>query len=811
MSANRLMTVYTTNTRRAKTYQTAPQSLQELFKRLEVSQPIPHDIHTYKALPKAQQDDLKDVGGFVLGELAGGRRKAGAVLSRSGAVLDADSLPDGGTDDFIQRVAALGWCCYIYSTAKHCPAGPRLRVVFPFAEDIPAERYPPTARLLCKLIQPDMTWFDPTTAQVERMMYYPAHCQDVAPVWFAQDGPLLDVAKLLAQQLPTWADPMTWPCFPKEQRLIDRATAKQQDPTEKKGIIGAFCKVYDVPKVIDRYLANTYEATDHEDRFTYLGGSTWGGAVLYDHGKFLYSFHATDPCCGLLLNAFDLVRLHAFGALDDDVDGGNRGNNLPSFAAMRELAQQDPAVVDQLNSERWNELQEDFKNPVDTGEAPAVAWMRKLSRSGNGSIEHTSTNILHVLEHDPRLQGRIYADTFADKVYGIAPLPWGNHAAETGPFEWADADDDGLGIYLERLLGFRAPNLVRGALNDHLARCSVNPVTDYLGGLTWDGVPRLDRLFIDYLGAEDSPYTRAVTRKAFTAAAARAMDPGCKYDQMLILAGAQGTFKSSTLTIMGGEWFTDSLLTFNGKDAMEVLQGKWIVEIAELQAFSNTDVNKIKQFVSSQSDRYRAAYGHRPADHPRRCVFFGTTNAKEFLRDFTGGRRFWPVYTGVQRPTKDVWECLPGERDQIWAEAVDSWKQGEALYLSGELRQEAERIQEIAREEDPRAGLIRDFLEKPVPRDWQDWPIERRQNFWATESDELEPKREMVHRDRVCALEIWCELFQRRQAEMLPRDSRAINAILENTPGWERIPNVARFGPYGSQRGFRAVSFVDIL
>lgn len=259
MSANRLMTVYTTNTRRAKTYQTAPQSLQELFKRLEVSQPIPHDIHTYKALPKAQQDDLKDVGGFVLGELAGGRRKAGAVLSRSGAVLDADSLPDGGTDDFIQRVAALGWCCYIYSTAKHCPAGPRLRVVFPFAEDIPAERYPPTARLLCKLIQPDMTWFDPTTAQVERMMYYPAHCQDVAPVWFAQDGPLLDVAKLLAQQLPTWADPMTWPCFPKEQRLIDRATAKQQDPTEKKGIIGAFCKVYDVPKVIDRYLVSIYQ------------------------------------------------------------------------------------------------------------------------------------------------------------------------------------------------------------------------------------------------------------------------------------------------------------------------------------------------------------------------------------------------------------------------------------------------------------------------------------------------------------------------------------------------------------------------
>ncbi len=385
------------------------------------------------------------------------------------------------------------------------------------------------------------------------------------------------------------------------------------------------------------YLPGVYEETATEGRYTFTGGSTWGGAVLYDDGKFLYSNHATDPAGGRLVNAFDLVRLHKFGDQDDGAPEEARGNRLPSYAAMVKLAMQDNAVLDELACERAASAVEDFGPLVGGAEAVDVSWMRGLSRSTNGNIDRTSANILHVLEHDPRLKGRLYLDSFADKIYGIAPLPWGNRPNETGAFEWADADLDGLLIYLEKLLGFRAPSIVQGALNDHFARHAVNPVTDYLKNLRWDEVPRLDTMLIDYLGAEDKPYTRAVTRKAFTAAVTRAMVPGSKYDNMLILIGAQGTCKSSTLSIMGKPWFTDSLLTFNGKDSMEVLQGEWIVEIAELQAFSNTDINKIKQFISSPSDRYRGAYGRYAADHPRRCVFFGTTNTVEFLRDPTGG------------------------------------------------------------------------------------------------------------------------------------------------------------------------------
>lgn len=296
MNVNRQMTVYVTTNRKEKVYQAAPMSLQELFERLKVSQPIPYTIEAYKALKKPRRDDLKDIGGYVLGELKDGRRRSGCVLTRCAAVLDADSLPAGGTEEFIRRVAALGLCCCVYSTASHRPQAPRLRVVIPFSEDLPAEQYQPVTRLLCQAIQLEMSWFDPTTAQAERMMYWAAHCQDVAQVWHEQDGGLLDATALLAQ-LPNWQDPTTWPQFPNDTAPAKLAD-KQKDPTTKEGIVGAFCRVYDVPAAMDKYLPGVYEETATEGRYTFTGGSTWGGAVLYDGGKFLYSNHATDPAGG---------------------------------------------------------------------------------------------------------------------------------------------------------------------------------------------------------------------------------------------------------------------------------------------------------------------------------------------------------------------------------------------------------------------------------------------------------------------------------------------------------------------------------
>ncbi|GMA52657.1 hypothetical protein GCM10025857_40140 [Alicyclobacillus contaminans] len=286
--------------------------------------------------------------------------------------------------------------------------------------------------------------------------------------------------------------------------------------------------------------------------------------------------------------------------------------------------------------------------------------------------------------------------------------------------------------YIERVLGFRTRDVIQDALVQCAAKNGFNPVAAYLDSLEWDGVPRLDTLYVDYLGADDHPYTRAVARKAFTAAVARAMTPGCKFDYMTVVCGPQGIGKSTLFTKLGRDWFSDSIKTFEGKDAAELIQGVWIVEIGELEAFSKTDIKVVKQFLSKLDDQYRAAYARTTERHPRRCVFFGTTNDHEYLRDPTGNRRFWPVDAMMQEPTKSVFTDLTDEEiDQIWAEAVMRWRLGEPLFLSAELEEEAEKRRQVHMERDTLEGQIEAFLERPIPVDWQKWTLERRRLFWG--------------------------------------------------------------------------------
>ena len=444
MIYNRPLTVYTTNTRRANVYQSAPQDIGQFFERLHSSQAIPFDHDAYKALPKSQQDDLKDVGGFVLGELRGGRRKAGAVLSRCAAVLDADNLGPGETENVAQRVETLGCCYCIYSTAKHSTGAPRLRIVIPFSEDIPADEYEPVTRLLCQMIQPEMTWFDPTTAEPSRMMYYPAHCQDIDPVYYVGDKPLLDTRALLSR-LKDWRDVTSWPRFPREQTPA-RLAAKQGDPETKHGVVGAFCRVYDVPAAMDKFLPGVYEETDTPGRYTFTGGSTTGGAVLYDGGKFLYSHHATDPCGGKLVNAFDLVRLHRFEGLDDEAKPGTLPHQLPSYKAMCELAVADEAVVGLLSDERWEKAQEAFGPVSEPDKEDDGSWRRPpvMDVDAQGKPIKSMKNLRIALERNPKLKGRLRLNLFSGRIDVDGELPWVRPGiAKT----WNDDDAAQLRIY----------------------------------------------------------------------------------------------------------------------------------------------------------------------------------------------------------------------------------------------------------------------------------------------------------------------------------------------------------------------------
>nr|DAY82541.1 MAG TPA: virulence associated protein E [Caudoviricetes sp.] len=789
------------NNRRSVNWQSETLMLSEFYDKLRIPARSTETMAEYLGLKKSEQDDRKDIGGFVAGSLAGTRRKAGAVTGRDLITLDFDNIPPGGTEDILRRVEGLGCGYCIYSTRKHAPTAPRLRILLPFDRTATADEYEPAARFMAASI--GIEFADPTTFEASRLMYWPSCCADGEYVFYYADKPMLSVDGLLnaiTEKYGDWKDVTKWPQVPGAENAYRKLALKQTDPLSKGGIVGAFCRTYDIYAAMDKYLDGVYAPADgSHNRYTYLGGSTTGGAVVYDNGLFLYSHHSTDPCSGKLVNAFDLVRLHKFGNMDDEANANTPSNRLPSYNAMCELAVADPTVSKQLAKERAQSAVSDFEQVAkEATDNESFDWTTELELNvQTGAIKSTIDNIWIILENDPNLRGKFALNEFAGRGEVLGELPWSPFTKRRA---WSDNDNQGLYWYFEKVYRITGNGKIDGALSLHSEKHKFNDVKNYLSNLHWDGQPRLDTILVDYLGAKDRAYVRAVTRKAFTAAVARAMEPGCKYDTMLILAGPQGLGKSTFLDKMSRGWFNDGIRTFEGKEASELLQGVWLLEIQELDAFRKTDVARIKQFLSLRYDRFRAAYGRHVKEIPRCCVFFGTTNTAEFLRDRTGGRRFWPVDVGVEAQTKNVWKDLDGEVDQIWAEAVMRWRMGENLFLTGDVEEDAKAEQEAHREASSKEGVIYDFVDRLVPEDWNKWNLDRRMMFL---NGTMQGEMKLVERERICALEIWCEAFGGQIKDFKYADSIEINDILRTMPGWEKTVNSLRFGYCGKQRGFQ--------
>lgn len=789
---DRKITISAGNSRKSINWQPLTLYISELYEKLRVPARGVETMAQYNTLTKAQQGELKDVGGFVGGGLIGTRRKAGACAGRDVITLDLDNIPPGGTVDILRRVEGLGCGYCVYSTRKHTAAVPRLRVILPLDRTADADEYEPAARKIAELI--GLEFADPSTFEPLRLMYWPSCCVDGEYIYTWQDKRLLWLDGVL-DMYEDWRDINSWPRQPREKTPAVLAT-RQADPRAKPGVIGAFCRVYDIDAAVAAFLPEVYTLTDEasDNRYTFNAGSTAGGAIVYD-GNFFYSHHATDPCNGQLVNAFDLVRLHKFGELDAEAKAECARNRLPSYNAMCEFAAADSEVKAHILQERAHAAQRDFEGAVDDEK-----WEIELLdlNPKNNDVLPTIDNAWIILEHDPNLRGKFALNEFTGRGEVLGALPWDKG---TDRRTWEDNDNQGLYWYFEKRWQFTGNKKIDSALSLHSSKHRFNDVVDYLGGLTWDGAPRLDKLFINYLGAADNAYVRTVTRKAFVAAVARAMTPGCKYDTLVIISGPQGIGKSTLLDTMSRGWFNDNIRTFEGKEASELLQKVWLVEISELEAFQRTDISRIKQFLSLRVDRFRAAYGRHIQELPRRCVFFGTTNSSEFLQDSTGNRRFLPVdVTGDS--IKSIWDDLPGEADQIWAEAVMRWRFGESLHLSAEMTQEAETIQEAHLEHDAWEGVVLDFLERQVPSDWQNWPLDKRLLWYGgaiTEGVNL------VERDRVCALEIWLELLGGMKKDFNYGTTKRINAIINKIEGWQPI-STARVGYCGTQRGFKRVN-----
>ena len=607
--------------------------------------------------------------------------------------------------------------------------------------------------------------------------------QDGAYVYHHLDGAFLDPDAVLATY-HNWRDVSSWPMSSRVAEIVKRTAAKQKDPLEKGGLVGAFCRAYTIQEAIAEYVP-TYQPCE-DGRYTYTEGSTAAGVVVYED-KFSFSHHATDPASGQLCNAWDLVRLHKYGALDADTAPDTPASSRPSYKAMAQLAAEDKRVKAQLVSDRVAEASEDFAAPVENAD-----WRQQLKITEKGGIAQTIENVVIILRHDPKLAGRIAINEMEHNIVTLSSLPW---RQVKSPSQWTDADDAALRYYLERFYGISGKDRIFDAVNVVAQEGSFHPVREYLDSCAWDGVPRVETLLIDYLGAEDSPYTRAVTRKALVAAVARIYRPGCKFDYMLTLRGRQGLGKSALIARLGGKWFSDTFTTMQGKDAYEQVMGVWIMEVGELAGMRKAEAETIKLYISKQVDRFRPAYGRRLQEFPRQCIFVATTNETQFLRDATGNRRFWVVDT-PGTPTHSIWdELTPETVRQIWGEAVELYKAGEELFLPRELEEAAREIQDLYEEENPRAGLVANYLDRLLPEDWDAMDLYARR-AWLETGGEGTVKRRIV-----CTMEIWAEALGGNPDRYDRYAGKEIRDIMAGLKDWRRSKkDRITIRPYGRQR-----------
>lgn len=767
-------------------------SWSELLSRLKETTRTHETVEEYKAKSKDDQGGIKDIGGFVGGHLIEGRRLKGNVKNRSLVTLDVDYANSEFWDDFTMF---NDYAAALYSTHKHTPESPRLRLIIPLRRSVTPEQYEAIARRVAESINIEL--FDDTTYQPSRLMYWPSTPKNGEYVFKVQKGPMLDPQEIL-DTYDDWSDCSYWPESSRSQKKRKSLTDKQEDPLTKKGVIGAFCRTYDIHEAIGTFLSDVYEQCNVEDRYTYVNGSTSAGLVTYED-KYAYSNHSTDPAGEQLCNAFDLVRIHKFGHLDEKASSNTQPTSLPSYKEMLKFVENDPKTKKTIVREGIQVQKDDFADVVISDYDNS--WIDKLEIE-RGRVASTIDNVTIILENDPRLKNVYAYDEFDHMEVALKSMPWRQvNSEKERPLR--DSDDSNLRHYLEQNYKITGKEKVRDAIRVVASRNTFHPVREYLESCQWDGVERVDALLIDYLGAEDCEYTRAVTHKTLVAAVARALKPGCKFDYMLTLSGPQGIGKSTLFSRLGGNWFSDSLTSVTGKESYEQLQGVWIMEMGELSAMKKSEVEATKQFLSKQEDRYRKAYGERVEPYPRHNIFVGTTNEKQFLRDDTGGRRFWVVDL-INPPKRNLFvELDENTVSKIWAEAKTYYELGEELDLDPKMKEIAKSMQEAHGEDSPKLGRIIQYLDTLLPKNWAEMDLYQRRSFLQGDTFTAAGEGEIT-RKTVCAAEIWCEVFDKRFGDLNNYETKEINKMLDRLPEWEKVKYPIKFGRlYGQQRGYR--------
>ena len=784
-------------TRLAKKWINKSMTWGELVEKCRQTTRTPESVAEYARMSKDEQGRIKDCGGFVGGYIRGGERKKGNVLYRSILTLDIDFGNPSVWEDFIEK---FGCAAFIYSTHKYGVYSYRYRLVILLSRRVNADEYEPICRKIAS--ETGINMYDITTYQMQRLFYWPSTSRDGEFVFEEQQGNPLDVDEILSTYRD-YRDVSSWPLGDKEKDIVREGISRQEDPTEKRGIIGLFCRAYSIEDAIEELLPDEYEKTAMEGRYTYKKGTMSGGLVCYEH-KYAYSHHESDPSSGMLCNAFDLVRIHKFGLLDSDKECKDT-TKCVSFKKMSDFASKDEAVRRILGEEREEEYKKDFADiweyKEDDDKEQDKDFIRELEVDGKGNYKSTRANVIKILEHDKAFKGKLYYDEFSGYDIVVGGLPW-NKKAE----QWTKRDDANLRTYLDGKYHIQGKDVIKDATISVLTAHRKHPVRDYFNSLKWDGIERLDTIFIYYLGAEDNELNRAVARKFFTAAVARCMTPGCKFDYCPIIQGAEGICKSTLFAIMAGDWFNDSLSTMDGKASMEQIAGSLINELAELSSMKRCDVEQIKNYISRRSDEFRGAYRENVEDRKRQGVFCGTTNEDYFLKGDYGNRRFWivPVYESSKKEGYTM-QKLKEERDQLWAEAVYRWKKGEKLYLEDDMEERMREKQVSVNDnvDDPTKLLLEDYLSRKLPVDWNTWDKDRRR-AWMQAPDPNDAIG-VVERTEFSKIEFIYEILKKDVSDKDYRwESRKIAKLIEDFPAWDK-GSTYRISAYGIQRVYKKI------
>lgn len=715
----------------------------------------------------------KEAGNYVLGKLRDSVRNKTTIISRSVIALDADTPRPGFVDSF---ETLFDGAALIHSTYSSSPDEPRFRVLIPTDRDMLPDEYHAAVTVLMERFGADQ--FDPGSVQPERYMFKPA-AQERA--WFSYteiEGEPVSVDELLADFTE---DLSTLP--------MPSAHKKKRNPFELDGVVGAFNRVYtDWADLITEYELPYQPAG--LDRWQLVGSrSVAGMGPIAGAEGLVFSHHVNDPAYGRTCSAFDLVRLHRFGELDDAKSDDTPINRLPSYNAMCDLATVDARVIGELVGGDFSHLGTD-----DDHDDPD--WRLRLSISSRtGQPNDIIGNWDLIRDHDPAFRGLRFNE-LGLCVETETDLPW--RPRSRGGSTFSSTDQAALAHYLEREYRIRPPRfLVDELVRTTAQRRYFNPVREYLEGLTWDGTPRMET---SLPGVRPTSYTRMVARKSLVAAVARALNPGCKWDHTLVLFGSEGIGKSYWVDRMA-KGFSATLGRIGDKDTLLTMQRTWIMVSDEGYSLKKADADVQKEFLTRTEDVFRLPYERESVAHPRHCVIWGTTNDEVFLRRQEGNRRFLIV----RCENRVDFAAMTDEYvDQVWAEAVAAYRAGELLFLGDNESKIASAEREQFIEEDALAGLVDDFLSTLVPAKWDSMSPQSRAEWMRDRADGIvaagtEPLT------RVCSTQIWVEVLGRRIGDHRRTDLLDITAVLKRAPGWRILPGRHRMPGYGPQAVFARI------